>query len=95
MDIGDHVRAGMLLAEIEAPEVQQQLAQAKAAQAHAVAAAAQSRAALKQSQSRLVLAQVTLERWKRLVAEGVVSKQDSDEKQSSYDAATADVEALR
>jgi len=95
VDIGDHVRAGMLLAEIEAPEVQQQLAQAKAAQAHAVAAAAQSRAALKQSQSRLVLAQVTLERWKRLVAEGVVSKQDSDEKQSSYDAATADVEALR
>ena len=94
VDIGDHVRAGQLLAEIEAPEVIQQLAQARAAQAHAVAAAAQSRAALKQSQSKMQLAQVTLERWKKLVAEGVVSKQDSDEKQSSYDASTADVDAL-
>jgi len=95
VDIGDHVRTGMLLAEIEAPEVQQQLAQARAAQAHAVAAAAQTRASLKQSQSRMLLAQVTLERWKKLVAEGVVSKQDSDEKQSSYDASTSEVEALR
>lgn len=94
VDIGDHVRAGQLLAEIEAPEVIQQLAQARAAQAHAVAAAAQSRAALKQSQSKMQLAQVTLERWKKLVAEGVVSKQDSDEKQSTYDASTADVDAL-
>ncbi len=94
VDIGDHVRAGQLLAEIEAPEVIQQLAQARAAQAHAVAAAAQSRAALKQSQSKMMLAQVTLERWKKLVAEGVVSKQDSDEKQSAYDASTADVDAL-
>jgi len=95
VDIGDHVRTGTLLAEIEAPEVQQQLAQARAAQAHAVAAAAQTRASLKQSQSRMLLAQVTLERWKKLVAEGVVSKQDSDEKQSSYDASTSEVEALR
>jgi len=95
VDIGDHVRTGQLLAEIESPEVTQQLAQARAAQAHAVAAAAQARASLKQSQSRLMLAQVTLERWKKLVAEGVVSKQDSDEKQSTYDAATADVDALR
>ena len=94
VDIGDHVRAGQLLAEIESPEVIQQLAQARAAQAHAVAAAAQSRAALKQSQSKMELAKVTLDRWKKLVAEGVVSKQDSDEKQSAYDASTADVDAL-
>ncbi len=72
----------------------QQLAQARAAQAHAVAAAAQTRAALKQSQSKMELAKVTLERWKKLVAEGVVSKQDADEKQSAFDAATADVDAL-
>lgn len=94
VDIGDRVKAGTLLAQIEAPEVIQQLAQARAAQAHAVAAAAQTRAALKQSQSKMELAKVTLERWKKLVAEGVVSKQDADEKQSAYDAATADVEAL-
>ena len=94
VDIGDHVHAGQVLAEIESPEVIQQLAQARASQAHAVAAAAQARAALKQSQSKMQLAQVTLERWKKLVAEGVVSKQDSDEKQSTYDASTADVDAL-
>ena len=95
VDIGDHVRTGTLLAEIESPEVLQQLAQARAAQAHAVAAAAQARSSLKQSQSRLQLAQVTLERWKKLVAEGVVSKQDSDEKQSASDAMLSEVEALR
>ncbi|MDQ6677873.1 MAG: efflux RND transporter periplasmic adaptor subunit [Acidobacteriota bacterium] len=93
VDIGDRVRAGALLAEIESPEVDQQLAQARATQAHAVAALAQAKAALKQTQSKLLLARVTLERWKKLVTEGVVSKQDADEKQSGFDAASADADA--
>ena len=39
VDIGDHVHAGQLMAEIEAPELDDQVAQARAAVAQAAAAA--------------------------------------------------------
>jgi RND family efflux transporter MFP subunit len=93
VDIGDHLKAGALMAEIEAPEIDQQLAQAKAALAHSVAALAQAKANQKQSETRMELAKVTVDRWKQLVAKGVVSKQDGDDKQGAYDAAVADVDA--
>ncbi len=94
VDIGDHLKAGTLMAEIESPEVDQQLAQGKATLAHAVASLAQARANLKESQSRMSIAKATSDRWKTLVAKGVVSKQESEEKQSIYDAAAADVDAI-
>jgi RND family efflux transporter MFP subunit len=93
VDIGDHLKAGALMAEIEAPEIDQQLAQAKAALAHSVAALAQAKANQKQSETRMELAKVTVTRWKQLVAKGVVSKQDGDDKQGAYDAAAADYDA--
>lgn len=94
VDIGDHLKAGTLMAEIESPEVDQQLAQGKATLAHAVASLAQAKANLKESQSRMAIAKATSERWKTLVGKGVVSKQESEEKQSIYDAAAADVDAI-
>jgi RND family efflux transporter MFP subunit len=93
VDIGDRIKAGTVMAEIEAPEMDQQLAQTQAALAHAVAALAQVKANQKQTESRMLLAKVTVDRWKQLVAKGVVSKQDGDEKQSIYDASVADFEA--
>jgi RND family efflux transporter MFP subunit len=93
VDIGDHLKTGTVMAEIEAPEIDQQLAQAKAALAHAVAALAQAKANQKQAETRMALAKITVDRWKQLVAKGVVSKQDGDDKQGSYDAAAADLEA--
>lgn len=93
VDIGDHIKTGTVMAEIEAPEIDQQLAQVQAAVAHANASLAQAVANQKQAESRMLLAKVTMDRWKLLVEKGVVSKQDGDEKQSAHDAAVADHDA--
>ncbi len=65
-DIGARVRKGQLLAEIETPEVDRQLSQA--------------RADLATAQANLNLSLTTNERWKRLLVSRSVSKQDADEK---------------
>jgi len=67
-DIGAHVKAGQLLAEIDTPDVDQQLNQAKADLAAA--------------QSAANLADVTSKRWQVLVKKDAVSQQDADEKAS-------------
>ncbi len=66
VDIGAPVKAGQLLAEIEAPDLDQQLLQAKAALASAQAAEA--------------LANVTAQRWTQLGGANTVSRQTVDEK---------------
>lgn len=94
VDIGDRVKAGQLLAEIEAPEVDQQVNQARAAVDQAKAALEQSRASLQQGQAQEQLSKVTAERWKNLQSKGVVSKQENDTYQSQWAAAQANVSAL-
>ena len=66
VDIGAPVKAGQLLAEIEAPDLDQQLLQARAALASAQAAEA--------------LALVTAQRWQTLGGTNTVAKQTVDEK---------------
>ncbi len=66
VDIGAPVKAGQLLAEIEAPDLDQQMLHAKAALASAEAAQA--------------LAQVTATRWQTLGGTNAVAKQTVDEK---------------
>jgi RND family efflux transporter MFP subunit len=95
VDYGDRVRAGQLLAEIEMPELDQQLAQARASVAQSHAALQQFQAALVRANANLRLAQVTLARWKRLMEKGVVSKQDGDEKQADFDVRQAEVAAAQ
>src|SRR4051794_13606860 len=63
-DIGSHVRAGQLLAEIESPEVDQQLQQA--------------REELGTAQANLKLSQLTAERYTDLLKSDSVAKQDVD-----------------
>lgn len=92
-DIGDRVTAGQLLAEIDSPEVEQQLRQARAAQQQSQSALEQAEAALEQAKANMSLAEVTTERWQRLVDRGVLAKQDGDEKRSAYIARQADVRA--
>jgi len=94
VDIGDRVRAGQPLAEIEAPEVDAQLRQAQANLQQTRAALDQANANLEQGKSNLELARVTARRWANLSAQGVVSKQENDQYQAQYQAQTANVTAL-
>jgi RND family efflux transporter MFP subunit len=77
-DIGSKVHKGQLLAEIDTPEVDRQLGQA--------------RADLATAQANAALARTTNERWQLLVRKQAVSKQDADQK-SGDAAATAAQEA--
>ena len=93
-DIGDRVKAGQVLAEIEAPELQQQIRQAVAAVEQARAAAEQAAAALEQGKANAELAGVSAGRSARLSARGVISRQEDDQYQAQYRAQTANVSAL-
>jgi RND family efflux transporter MFP subunit len=75
VDIGDTVRAGQTLAILDAPEIDQQLAQAQADYQTALA--------------NQKLARTTAERWQTLLKKDAVSRQEADEKAGDYAAKTA------
>ncbi len=81
VDIGARVKAGQLLAEIDTPEVQQQLSQAEADVATA--------------EANQKIAAVTAERWQSLRRTDSVSKQDADEKASLAEASKAQLASAR
>src|ERR1022692_4401900 len=94
VDIGDRVKAGQVLAEIEAPELDQQIRQAQASIDQAASTIEQSQAALQQGQSNAALAKITAERSQKLFDRNVVSRQDNDTAQMQYAAQQANVAAL-
>jgi RND family efflux transporter MFP subunit len=93
-DIGARVTAGQTLAEIDAPELDQQVRQAQSAVEQAKAALDQTQANLVQGKANAELARVTAQRWSNLVAKGVVSRQENDQYQAQYQAQQANVDAL-
>jgi RND family efflux transporter MFP subunit len=78
-DIGAHVQKGQLLAEIETPEVDQQLQQAQAD--------------LDTAQANLNIAKITASRWQDLVTTGSVSQQETDQAVSNLSAVKATSES--
>lgn len=78
-DIGDKVKKGDLLALIDTPEVDQDLAQAKAT--------------LEQIRARLALTQSSLQRWEGLRQRDAVSQQELDERRAAQQQAQADLAA--
>lgn len=78
-DIGSRVKQGELLAEIETPEIDQQLAQAIAAREQAAAS--------------LALARSTAQRWEALRQKDVVAQQDLEERRNAVATATANLAA--
>ena len=94
VDIGDRVRAGQPLAEIEAPELDEQVRQARANLQQSQAALDQALANYEQGKSDMEFSRVTAERWSRLTARGVVSKQENDQYQTQYQSRVANVRAL-
>jgi multidrug efflux pump subunit AcrA (membrane-fusion protein) len=92
-DIGDRVKSGQLLAELESPELDQQIHETQAAIQRSRAVLRQAEAALSQAKANLGLAEVTARRWLALVDKGLMSRHDSDEKQAALDARRADAAA--
>ncbi len=86
VDIGDRVRTGQRLAELETPEVDQQLDQGRAS-------LAQVKAQRLRARKDADFARTTYGRWQQLVAEGAVSEQDAEERRSALDVREADVAA--
>src|SRR6202521_4207304 len=78
-DIGARVQKGQLLAEIETPEIDQQLQQAQAD--------------LETAKANLQLAKTTADRWQFLVKSGSVSKQETDQAVSNLAATKAAADA--
>ena len=94
VDIGDRVKANQPVAEIEAPELDQDVSQAKASLEESKAALDEAVANHEQGKANLDLAHTTAQRWATLVARGVVSKQDNDSYQTQYQAQIASVRSL-
>jgi RND family efflux transporter MFP subunit len=80
-DIGALVKKGDLLAEITAPEIEQELSQAVSARAQAAASAE--------------LAKSTADRWQALRKQDAVTQQDLDERLSAYNQAAANLAATQ
>jgi multidrug efflux pump subunit AcrA (membrane-fusion protein) len=78
-DLGTRVSAGQVLADIDVPELQQSVLQA--------------RAQLAQMQSALALARSNLERWRLLYADSAVTAQEYQQMEQAYEAALASVHA--
>jgi RND family efflux transporter MFP subunit len=80
-DIGAKVKAGEVLAEIDTPDLDQQLAQA--------------RADLGVAQANAKLAQIGAERWQSLASTDAVAKQDVDQRTFTWNANMAQVKAAQ
>jgi len=94
VDIGDHVTAGQPLAEIEAPEMDEQIRQAKAALQQAQSAVDEAVASYERGKADEDLAKVTADRWAALAGKGVVSRHENDQHQAEYRALMAASQAL-
>jgi len=92
-DIGNRVKKGQMLFELDTPELDQQIEQAVATVAQSKAALQQLQAALLAAQSNLKLTEVTARRWKNLTDKGVFAKQDLDEKTAAFELAQANVKS--
>ena len=80
-DIGSRVKAGDVLAEIDTPDLDQQLMQA--------------RADLNAAESNAKLAEITAKRWQALAGTDAVARQDVDQRTFSWNASIAQVKAAQ
>lgn len=108
VNIGDHVRAGQVLADIDTPELDQQVQQAASAAEQAAANVDNARQALKKAQADAISAQANVrkgrtdlqfqnaqvKRYTQLAGEGAVSLEDRDSHVQAYNAALATLDSL-
>lgn len=95
VDIGDRVKKGQPLADIETPELDEQISQARATLSNAQSSLKESEADLTLAEANLKLSLKTKERWRQLEGKGVLSHQEADEKGADTEVRTAQVEVAR
>ena len=88
VDIGDKVTQGQLLAEIDTPDLDQQIDQARAT-------LGQTRASLEQAAANAKYAAITAVRYHDLLTQHFVSQQDVDQTQAQADVGAANVHAAQ
>src|SRR5579872_6690362 len=93
VDIGDRVSAGQLLAEIDAPDLDQQVTQGQAALSQAEGQLGQAEATLQQLIATRDLAAITWQRYQVLTKTGAVSRQAGDNQSTAAKTAEANVTA--
>ena len=91
VDYGDRVKTGQLLAEIDTPELDQQIRQARATLSQSQSALNEVKADLDLSKANLNLARLTVDRWRRLAKGGVVARQEADQKEADFAVTEAQV----
>ncbi len=89
-DIGDYVKKGQVLVQIDSPEQDQQLRQARSRLDQLKASLSQVQAQTQVAEANLKLAVVTAKRLQQLVQEGVMSPQAGDESTAQLAARQAD-----
>ena len=87
-DIGANVKKGDVLAELDIPDVDDELRQA-------TASAHQAEASIAQAKSELDFARATNDRFTALIPTGVVSQQQTDQYSSAYEVRQANLDAAR
>ncbi len=93
VDIGERVTTGQILAELETPELDQQVTQLRAGVAQAKQQVTQVEAAITQAETQRDLAKITFERYDALLKKGAIARQDADQQESAYKTAAALVSA--
>jgi RND family efflux transporter MFP subunit len=94
-DIGDHVKAGQVLAVIDNPELHMQLAKAAAAVQQAQAALEVAKRRLVGMEADLALQQVTLKRQEQLLTGRAATQQQLDEQRAKEKVSRANLEVGR
>ncbi len=95
VDIGDYVKKGQVLVEIDSPEQDQQLRSARSRLEQLKASLGQVQAQTQVAEANLKLAEVTSKRLLQLVREGVMSAQAGDESSAQLAARQADLAAAQ
>ena len=95
VNIGDRIQAGQILAEIDTPELDQQLFQVKATLAQSISALEQARATLQHNETQLNYNKTNLERWRTMKERDLVAQQDVNDRQVLVKSGQADVDAAR
>jgi RND family efflux transporter MFP subunit len=88
VDIGAEVKAGQVLVDLDLPDVDEELRQARAS-------ARQAKASIAQAKSQLDFARATNDRYTALIPSGVVSQQQTDQYASAYEVQQANLEAAQ